>query len=925
MLIAALGWAFPDLVRSLEQTTYDWRLRWQSQGPTHPGLVLIGRDAKSDEALGQGMWDRAVFARVIEGLGRAGAKVIALDFHFAGESPPERGGVESDHMLVAVTHAAGNLIYPFPVIPSSPSSRVSGSRESGLPPVLEQAMSRVALKVSAEVLQALPAVHPLNGTMPALLKEAVGLGHIGTFSDDDGVFRRVPVAVNTGGHALPAFGLAMVAAYLDVAPEDVVIIPGDKLVLRQATWPDQRVHDLAVPIDDQGRLLIHYAGRWTDGPFSYFSFKDIRDAIEEERLDELSRHVEGKMVLILHAGLASDKRQTPLEHGAPGGFVHANMVNTLIQENPFHSVSTAVASLLGMVVACAAAWLILTFQGWLGAVTVAGLAVGYVGLTFAVLTYGHVVLPLLGPVSALVLAAGGALGWTTRTATRRVERLESAVLESERELSETRRSLAHHECVAEHTLEELETLKAEAGVAAEQHQEAAQRIEALQTELTVAQTCADSARRHIRELETRLAQVTAGTVSASPPSSEEMKALQQEAEFLGLITRDVRILYVLRDLKKVARTLTPVLLLGETGTGKEVLAHAAHRLSPRASKPFLAVNVAALAPDLVESELFGHVRGAFTGADRERKGLFEQADGGTLFLDEIGELTPALQVKLLRVLQEQTFQRVGGTESVRVDVRIIAATNRELRQGVAEGWFRKDLYFRLRGIEFRLPPLRERREDIAVLADRFVQEAAAKLERPEVVLSQGALRHLARWAWPGNIRELKSCLERAVVLAEGKIITEDDLQLDRESEETWVGSGIESTQAFDVQGDTAVLLALRRHAFDMQATAQALSWDRSTVTQRLKGMCFAALVEHDGDRRAAAAALAGTQALTRVVEVKVEEYADNLMKVVARHAGTESAQAECRRRFKNLPERYLPAVETLIRRRFEGALGEANP
>ena len=271
-MIVALGWAFPDLVQSLEQTTYDWRLRWQSPGPTHPGLVLIGRDAKSDDALGRGMWDRAVFARVIEGLGRAGAKVIALDFHFAGESPPERGGVESDHMLVAVTRAAGNLIYPFPVVPSGSSSRASGSRESELPQALEQAMSRVAPKVSAEVLQALPAAHPLNGTMPALLKEAVGLGHIGTFSDDDGVFRRVPVAVNTGGHALPAFGLAMVTAYLDVAPEDVAIIPGDKLVLRQATWPDQEVHDLAVPIDNHGNLLIHYAGRLDRWAFLIFFF-----------------------------------------------------------------------------------------------------------------------------------------------------------------------------------------------------------------------------------------------------------------------------------------------------------------------------------------------------------------------------------------------------------------------------------------------------------------------------------------------------------------------------------------------------------------------------------------------------------------------------------------------------------------------------
>jgi two-component system response regulator FlrC len=230
-------------------------------------------------------------------------------------------------------------------------------------------------------------------------------------------------------------------------------------------------------------------------------------------------------------------------------------------------------------------------------------------------------------------------------------------------------------------------------------------------------------------------------------------------------------------LRKVAPTDASVLLLGESGTGKEVAARAVHRWSARAAGPFVAVNCAALSVSLLESELFGHEKGAFTSAHARQRGRLELADGGTFFLDEVGELGPELQAKLLRVLQEKRFERVGGRQTVQADVRWIAATNRNLAEMVRTGAFREDLYHRLSVFPVRLPALRERREDIAPLADRLLAGIAASLGRPALRLDAGARAALAGAAWPGNVRELANALERSAILAEGNEIAADDLAL----------------------------------------------------------------------------------------------------------------------------------------------------
>jgi Nif-specific regulatory protein len=234
---------------------------------------------------------------------------------------------------------------------------------------------------------------------------------------------------------------------------------------------------------------------------------------------------------------------------------------------------------------------------------------------------------------------------------------------------------------------------------------------------------------------------------------------------------------VLAIVKKVAKSNTTVLIRGETGTGKELIAGAIHHNSLRAARNFVKVNCAALQENLLESELFGHEKGAFTGADKQRVGRFEQADGGTLFLDEVGDMSANTQAKILRVLQEHEFERLGGTRTLRTDVRVIAATNRPLAQMVANGQFREDLYYRLNVVSIDMPPLRERKDDIPALAGFFLKRFAGELKKRLDGLAPDALKLLMRYNWPGNIRELENAIERAVLLTEGPLVNSGDLRL----------------------------------------------------------------------------------------------------------------------------------------------------
>ena len=248
------------------------------------------------------------------------------------------------------------------------------------------------------------------------------------------------------------------------------------------------------------------------------------------------------------------------------------------------------------------------------------------------------------------------------------------------------------------------------------------------------------------------------------------RRLKAEQSFAGLVGRSPRMLELFDTIREVAEVAVPVLLQGESGTGKELVATAIHAEGPRAHKPFVAVNCGALPEGLLESELFGHVQGAFTGAVRDRKGRFELADGGSIFLDEVGDIPATMQVKLLRVLQEGSFERIGDEKTIAADVRVISATNKDLRQEVAAGRFREDLFYRLSVVPVTLPPLRERRNDIPLLADHLLRKALAETGRRDVALSHEAVETLVDHRWPGNVRELENAIQYALVKCRGDVL-----------------------------------------------------------------------------------------------------------------------------------------------------------
>jgi len=295
-------------------------------------------------------------------------------------------------------------------------------------------------------------------------------------------------------------------------------------------------------------------------------------------------------------------------------------------------------------------------------------------------------------------------------------------------------------------------------------------------------------------------------------------------------------------IQQAAPTQATVLIEGESGTGKELVAHAVHRLSTRSKGPFVAVHCAALSPTLLESELFGHEKGSFTGADSRRRGRFEMADGGTLFLDEVSEIDASVQVKLLRVLEEKQFERVGGDSLVEVDIRLIAATNRKLRERVAAGEFREDLFFRLDVVNVTIPALRDRRQDVPLLCEHFLGEFSRLNDKPLDGITQEAVNMLTAYTWPGNVRELRNTIEKMVVLSRGKRLAARDVPENIRSEVQSDGGSMIADAIADAGGvesladaeKALIYAALKKHGNNRTRAAEEIGISRRTLHRKLK-------------------------------------------------------------------------------------------
>lgn len=689
-----------------------------------------------------------------------------------------------------------------------------------------------------------------------LASDATIQGHLALSPHGDHVARSLPLFVEHGSQTLPSFGLALFS-----------LAKGESL-------PQVR---------GETRLL-NMVGNGTLADLPAIPLSNVWKAIQQQDSISLDGWLKDKVVVILSQVPSQNLWLLPTGQSVDGMTAQLQFLNGLLTGNHLCQAGPLGRTGITMVVAALIAWCLLRFHGSISLVFAAGAIALYAAMTAAILGGLHLVLPVALPLTAALIVLLGTTAWTHLTAGQRLVLLERDMLHIQQDTAAVREALVLRENRAEALQEDLDAAKAAAAQSAGQRQDLARMTESLRAELADVQMQEQTAREQLERLERQLHDLRAAGSAAGAIGDAALNQLSVECRQLGIVTRDASLLRLFRDVKKGAGSPLTVLLLGEPGTGKELFARAVHRLSPRSSKTFIAVNMAAISPDLFESELFGHTKGSFTGATVDRRGYFELANHGTIFLDEIGDLRLDHQSKLLRVLQEKSFYRVGATMPTTVDVRIVAATNRDLQRGVSEGWFREDLYFRLKGLVFSLPPLRERTADIPLLAEACLGEIATQMGRPTPKLSNDALRLLTEHDWPGNVREFRHALERAIALSDEPVLTKAAFSLERSAAPQAPKGSSGATVLPEPAGDAAVLSCLRQQGFDMQAKA--------------------------------ALAIAGDPTCLRTVELKLLDYHNHLLSVIAPFKTADEALADCKRRFKNLPDRHFGSVETLVRDHF---------
>jgi len=692
----------------------------------------------------------------------------------------------------------------------------------------------------------------------------VGFSNLG----DEVTIRRVPLVMKSGDGMRVSFGLALAQAWLGAQVRmdkgHVVLVSSKKSPIR-------------VPVNREGCMLLNPAG-------DVSSIRSIRLTTLLHQYESAPDSLDFSNRLVLMAATAPSLpvlKSTPLCPQLPASLIQATVAENILNRNwlkysPFLFTCIWFMGWMCLAYAVSSAGRIRHWIFWIIAAVSAIL-----GLSLGCLVLLRVVMPLFSCMLLFLISA-----MVTRTMSRgrkkqtdlyRMVDIENQILVKEKALAEAEQRLTGIEI-------QLAIEKAEN----QQLSEASRRL-------------AEEKETAVLDLEKQVRDLKA---------SFEPEGEHEQPWFHDIIHgSDSPMVDVLRMVGKVAKDDIPVLIQGETGTGKELIARAIHRSSPRHHNPFVAVNCGALSESLLESELFGHEKGAFTGAQNQRRGRFELAQGGTLFLDEIAETTPAFQARLLRVLQEGTFERVGGERTLQADVRIIAAHNKDLTLAVQEKQFRQDLYFRLNGFPIHVPQLRNRPGDIPALVRFFLE----KYHRgSEMQISDAGMVRLQSFRWPGNVRELENAVRRAVLLARSdgrRMVQLKDLPEEIQKADT----GTEPVLYHPLE--TQILETLQVLQFSRSAigqTAKALgNRDRGTVTEYFRGLCFQFLVQHQGDVQKAASALAGSddpETIARV-KAKIVDYVENVRISLAEKPFLDYTKPAC---FKGLPQKFHPFLQQLI-------------
>jgi len=831
-----------------EQVT---QVRYGVRGPREAdtNIVIVYIDQEAIRSL---HWPvrRNFYGLMIKALADLRVRAVGIEAFFEDPSPEYP---EYDDLLARMASSAGNVVLTAYFDSVAPHGTLP-PRDSLPPGIFDY----------PAVLADVPAGAGFRLPFSSLRSAAAGIGHVNIGSGSG-----VDLFIGEGAARVPAFGAEIARVFLG-APRSGVVFQGSRLEFRRDSGT------FACQTGPDGSAIVDFPG--PARTFRAYPFLEVLRAYDALRADRVPAFpvasLRGKVVLI---GMIAEGRSvflpTPVDPRLPAVLFHAAVIDNILHDRFLYEtpwlLTLLVALCSALVTGTAAIALRTPHNRW----TVVAVPLALVAASFLLFAAWGILLPLMTIIPLCLIAGSAGVVMRQRRAKDRVEHLE-----------EEKRGI-------------LERLHDREAKVASLEQELAGRADARSGGRT--EELVEEIRRYRAEIRALSSQADdmdayqaddAGT-AGEPENFESMVyaktgPLAAVVEFVG----------------KIAPSDAPVLILGESGTGKELVARAIHRLSPRASGMFIAVNCGALAESLLESELFGHEKGAFTGAVKDKPGRFELANGGTIFLDEIGEVSEGFQLKLLRVLQEGEFERVGGTKTLRVNVRVVAATNTDLKELVRQKRFREDLYYRMDVLSVALPPLRERQSDIPFLVEHFL-----KREGGGVRISKNVMDALRNYRWPGNIRELESVIKRGALLAGAErraMVTIKDL-----NEE--IASAARGTAPVEEQ----VLESLREKAFSRSSvtdTADEMGGlNRGTVAEYLRGECLKAFADStfDIDRAVRRISLSSDAAVNDRVRKKFQDYLANIADGLSPAQTWEANRIALKPKSKNLPLKYHRYLE----------------
>jgi transcriptional regulator with GAF, ATPase, and Fis domain/CHASE2 domain-containing sensor protein len=839
-------------VRSIEGQLLPVRYHLRGEVPADSNIVILYFDNDDIASLGGWPLQRDYYALLIDVLTKSGVGAIGVDVFF-GEHNLQ--APEKDELLASRVGASGKVVVSgyFRQIGGRPSSKPLPFK-SRYPPLPEVGVSGSNIQLPYE----------------ELLQSAAGVGHTNL---DLGTSIGIPLFIHTGDGVVPAFGLEVLRVFSRAGKDDIRVQDGSLSI-------PSRGGEISLPVTNDGIVRLNFPGSLSS--FRRYRSVEVIRAYQRQQLGVSSSldlsTLRDKIVLVSVVGEGTSRLfQTPFDQQMPSVGIHATLIENALRHRFLTRSGLIVTALLTL--ALGAVVVLLSFRfGYARGLALAGIvAAVYVIVTQFAFSSWSIVLPIAQPLLVAAIVAFGLVAYEHLIVRRRVAQLEldKGEVEGKLRASELKLQILEGELLDQKN--GSEPLRG--------------------TEL------AEEIKRYKQDIKTLSAQVS--DLVRFEATEPEQNAGSEVFE--GIIyERGGRMKEAIELIGKIAASDANVLVLGESGTGKELVAKAIHNLSRRRGDIFVAVNCGALTETLLESELFGHERGSFTGAIKDKVGRFEYADGGTIFLDEIAETSEAFQVKLLRVVQSGEFERVGSTVSKRVDARVIAATNKNVRELIADGRFREDLYYRLNVFSVELPPLRERKGDIPLLANHFLQK-----EDSSLALSSTVMDAFLQYQWPGNVRELESAVKRAVILARSE--KRELVQLKDLPEQ--VAAALKGQ--VDLEDQILELLRTKRFSrSSISETAEELGGlNRGTVAEYFRGICFKFFFEHLWNEEATVRALSKSEdpETNERVQKKLREYLSNVVEGILAGAEFKVVKQQLKSKYKNLPHRYHTILDEVLR------------